>query len=98
MLLIYPLFVWFDRVFAENYMRARRREWKIFAIQLSIVEGQMLTSINAMRKAMGEDPIESHILMDQFNTSEWRILSIESKKLAARAIEEIEGRHRVISS
>ena len=96
LLLLYPIFVWFERSFAKNYMRARRLEWKIFAIQLSIVECQMLASINAMRKALGEDPINQHALIEQFNTSEWKVLAAHIKKLANRATDDIEGRRNAI--
>ena len=96
LLFLYPFFVWWERSVAPDELRMRRREWKILAAKLILVELQMITATNAMRKALGQAPTNAKPIADKLNSVDWKELKMDATTMARAGIEEIEGKLRII--
>ena len=95
-LMVYPLFVWFERAFATDYMEARKREWREVATELVLVELQMATAVNAIRKVLGQHPLDFNLTASQFVGPEWEVLRDKCRMDVERSIDSIEGKWRVV--
>jgi len=92
LVVLLPVFKLLSKTMIKDRMEDRKREWRLLAAKLSVIDYQAIVFINGVRQMLGQPKLDEKPALESVEDWKWKDLMSDAKASVNKAVNDINAR------